>query len=32
MKRGTGRAVRPFYLYADEFQLLADERFAEPPD
>lgn len=29
MKRGAGRDIRPFYLYADEFQLLADERFAE---
>ena len=27
MKRGTGG--NPFYLYADEFQLFADERFAE---
>ena len=29
MKRGAGRAVRPFYLYADEFQLFADDRFTE---
>jgi hypothetical protein len=29
MKRGTGPDLRPFYLYADEFHLLADERFAE---
>jgi hypothetical protein len=29
MKRGSGAEIRPFYLYADEFQLLADERFAE---
>ena len=29
MKRGTGRDNRPFYLYADEFQLFANERFAE---
>lgn len=27
MKRGIGG--NPFYLYADEFQLFADERFAE---
>lgn len=29
MKRGTGTNVRPFYLYADEFQLFADKRFVE---
>lgn len=29
MKRGTGSDEPPFYLYADEFQLFADERFAE---
>jgi len=29
MKRGTGAEVRPFYLYADEFQLFADKRFVE---
>lgn len=29
MKRGAGADVRPFFLYADEFQLFADERFAE---
>ncbi len=29
MKRGSGQRNRPFYLYADEFQLLADDRFAE---
>lgn len=29
MMRGAGADVRPFYLYADEFQLLADDRFAE---
>jgi DNA helicase HerA-like ATPase len=29
MERGTGNDVRPFYLYADEFQLFADGRFAE---
>jgi hypothetical protein len=28
MKRGAAGA-HPFYLYADEFQLFADERFAE---
>jgi len=29
MKRGAGVGVRPFYLYADEFQLFADKRFVE---
>ena len=29
MKRGYNKNNRPFYLYADEFQLFADERFAE---
>jgi len=30
MKRDTtAEHVRPFYLYADEFQLFADERFTE---
>ncbi|MCA1626019.1 MAG: DUF87 domain-containing protein, partial [Acidobacteria bacterium] len=29
MKRGASVGVRPFYLYADEFQLFADNRFAE---
>ena len=29
MKRGYNKSNRPFYLYADEFQLFADERFAE---
>lgn len=29
MKRGAGAGVRPFYLYADEFQLFADKRFVE---
>lgn len=29
MKRGTDKNIRPFYLYADEFQLFADQRFAE---
>jgi hypothetical protein len=29
MKRGSSQNNRPFYLYADEFQLFADERFAE---
>ncbi len=29
MKRGAGGNHRPFYLYVDEFQMLADERFAE---
>ena len=29
MKRGTKADSRPFYLYADEFQLFADERLAE---
>ncbi len=29
MKRGASRDIRPFFLYADEFQLFADERFAE---
>ncbi|MCW5968909.1 MAG: hypothetical protein KIT57_10375 [Blastocatellales bacterium] len=29
MKRGAGGAARPYYLYVDEFQLVADERFTE---
>jgi len=29
LKRGVSRSHRPFYFYADEFQLLADTRFAE---
>lgn len=29
MKRGAGREARPYYLYVDEFQLVADERFTE---
>jgi len=29
MKRGGAPDARPFYLYADEFQLFADKRFAE---
>jgi hypothetical protein len=29
MKRGTRAGQRPFFLYADEFQLFADERFGE---
>ncbi|MBZ5538110.1 MAG: ATP-binding protein [Acidobacteriia bacterium] len=29
MKRGAQKNVRPFYLYADEFQLFADNRFTE---
>lgn len=29
MKRGSGDDIRPFFLYADEFQLFADKRFAE---
>lgn len=29
MKRGASADARPFYLYADEFQLFADNRFAE---
>ena len=29
MKRGVQSDARAFYLYADEFQLFADERFAE---
>lgn len=28
-KRGPRRDARPFYLYADEFQIFADDRFAE---
>lgn len=29
MKRGAAAGACPFYLYADEFQLFADERFAD---
>ena len=29
MRRGANSGAAPFYLYADEFQLVADERFAE---
>lgn len=29
MSRGAGGDRRPFYLYADEFQLFADGRFSE---
>ena len=29
MKRGARQDARPFYLYADEFQLFADDRFTE---
>ena len=29
MGRGTSPTAQPFYLYADEFQMFADERFAE---
>lgn len=29
MKRGAGADAPPFYLYADEFQLFADDRFGE---
>jgi type IV secretory pathway TraG/TraD family ATPase VirD4 len=29
MSRGTTGQHRPFFLYADEFQLFADQRFAE---
>jgi len=29
MRRGASEKAQPFYLYADEFQLFADDRFAE---
>ena len=29
MKRGTSKNLAPFFLYADEFQLFADDRFGE---
>jgi len=29
MKRGVNGVRQPFYLYADEFQMFADQRFAE---
>jgi hypothetical protein len=29
MKRGSNPQHRPFFLYVDEFQVLADDRFAE---
>jgi len=29
MKRGARAGARPFYLYADEFHMFADERFGE---
>ena len=29
MKRGASASGRPFNLYADEFQLFVDDRFAE---
>lgn len=29
MRRGTGAGLPPFYVYADEFQLFADDRMGE---